>query len=306
MDLSIVIVSYNVKGFLEQALRALIHAAEGIEAEILVVDNASFDGSPEMVESLFPQVHLMRSENVGFAGGNNLALRQCKGRYVLLINPDTLVQADTLRVMMRFLEEHPAAGAAGCKLLNPDGTLQLACRRGFPTPMAALSKMVGLAALFPRSPVFGAYNLTYLRPEQTHEVDALSGSFMMVRREVLDAVGLLDERFFMNGEDLDWCYRIKKAGWRIYYVPDTQVIHFGGQSQKLVSRYRERLWFYRAMYLFVKKHRKEGYAHWPLGLLALGIAVRGSLAVACATAAHLGRLVVGRSPGTHRLRGRQL
>lgn len=290
-DLSIVVLSFNVKGFLQQALRTLTDASQGLDVEIFVVDNDSSDGSAEMVESMFPRVRLIRSRNLGFAGGNNLALPLCQGRYVLLINPDTVVLPDTLKVMVRFLDGHPEAGAAGCKLLNPDGTLQLGCHRGFPTPVAAFSKIVGLSALFPQSRIFGAYNLTYLDPDQVHEVDALSGSFMMVRRQILDTVGLLDERFFMNGEDLDWCYRIQRAGWKIYYVPDTEIIHFKGQSQKLVSRYRELLWFYHAMHLFVKKHRRDRYRLWPVPLVTLAIVLGGAIALATKTLARLGVLL---------------
>ncbi|MFH1008586.1 MAG: glycosyltransferase [Candidatus Latescibacterota bacterium] len=280
MDLSVVILNYNVKSFLEQAIRSTLAAMEGIDGELFVVDNASTDGSVEMVRDGFPQVTLIaNTENVGFARGNNIALRKCQGRHILLLNPDTVVHRDSLRVMVDFMDQHPEAGAAGCKILNPDGTLQLACRRGFPTPGVAFFKIVGLSRLFPRSRLFGRYNLTYLDPEQTTEVDAISGSFMMVRREVLERVGLLDETYFMYGEDLDWFYRIRLAGYKIFYVPATEIVHFKGESSKRVPKTKHLVDFYRAMYLFVRKHHRRRYAFFPEWLLTLGIVLRGGISL---------------------------
>jgi len=275
VDLSVVIVSYNVRRFLEQALRSVFAALEGLEGEVWVVDNASSDGSVQMVREQFPQVKLIANEeNVGFARANNQAIAQARGRYVLLLNPDTVVRKDTFRIMVKFMDEHPEAGAAGCKVLNPDGTLQLACRRGFPTPMVAFYKIVGLSSLFPKSRRFGRYNMTYLNPDEVAEVDAVSGSFMMVRREVVEKVGVLDPSFFMYGEDIDWCYRIKQAGWKVYYVPYTEIVHFKGESTKTVPRVRNQVEFYRAMYLFVRKHLKRHFIpHW---VLTAGIVLRGT------------------------------
>jgi len=231
LDISIVIVSYNVKDFLEQTLNSILKASHNLKVEILIVDNRSSDGSPEMVKNKFPKVHLIENNvNLGFAVANNQALKKVNGRYVLLINPDTIVQEDTLTTMIEFFSENPEAGAAGCKILNADGSLQLACRRSFPTPFVAFSKIIGLSRLFPRSRWFGKYNLTYLDPDGIASVDAVSGSFIFFRREILDSVGYFDESFFMYGEDLDWCYRIKKAGWQIYYVPKTQIIHYKGET----------------------------------------------------------------------------
>src|SRR2546427_9362337 len=190
MDLSIVIVNYNVRPFLENAIISVEKALEGISSEIIIVDNGSDDGSVEMVRQKFPKLDLIAEErNLGFATANNAALRLCKGNYILLLNPDTIVQEDTFRVMRRFLDDHPEVGLAGCKILNPDGTLQLACRRSFPTPWIALTKITGLSTLFPNSRVFGKYNLAYLDPEQSSEVDAVSGSFMFLRRKILDEIG---------------------------------------------------------------------------------------------------------------------
>ncbi len=277
VDLSIIIVNYNVKEFLENALISIKKAIEGINAEIFVVDNASEDGSVEMVRQKFPDVHLIaNTENLGFAKANNQALKLARGKYILLINPDTIVQEDTFKVLISFLESHPDCGMVGCKVLNPDGTLQLACRRSFPTPWVAFTKMVGLSSLFPKSKIFARYNLTYLDPNEVAEVDAVSGSFMMIRREVYEKIGGLDEDFFMYGEDIDWCYRIKKAGWKIYYVPFTQIIHFKGESTKR-SNIDEIRVFYEAMKIFVRKHYKEFAL---LGvILRIGIFLRGLVAL---------------------------
>ncbi len=273
MDISVVIVSYNVSSFLDQALTTLKDSAGGLEYEVFVVDNASSDDSIDMVKKKHPQVRLIENvDNVGFAKANNQALKQVTGRYILLLNPDTVLSHDTLRVMIEFLDNRPGAGAAGCKIINPDGSLQLACRRGFPTPGVAFFKMVGLSNLFPRSKTFGAYNLTYLDPDTITEVDALSGSFMMLRKDVLDEVGFLDEDFFMYGEDLDLCYRIKQGGWKIYYVPSTEIIHFKGESSKTVPSMKSIHDFYDAMQIFVGKHYSvRSWNVFPRRLLNAGI-----------------------------------
>jgi O-antigen biosynthesis protein len=253
-DVSVIIVNYNVRDFLHQALLSIQKALKGIRSEIFVVDNASDDGSVEMVRRKFPKVHLMcNTTNIGFAKANNSALKHASGKYILLINPDTIVQEDTIHVMVEFLNCHPEVGLAGCKILNPDGSMEPACRRSFPTPWVAFSKIFGLSRLFPKIKLFGKYNLTYLSPEETYPVEAVSGSFMMVRSETLKQVGGLDENFFMYGEDLDWCYRIHEAGWKIYYVHSTQIIHYKGESTRR-SSIDEIHMFYEAMRLFVEKH----------------------------------------------------
>ncbi len=273
MDLSVIIVSYNVSSFLDQTLATLSEAVNGLSTEVYVVDNDSHDDSVAMVRRKYPWVKLIESgSNLGFARGNNLALEKSQGRYVLLLNPDTVLRTDTLTTMIDFLDTHPEAGAAGCKVLNPDGSLQLACRRGFPSPGMALYKMIGLSGLFPKSRTFGAYNLTYLDPEVVSEVDALSGSFMMLRKEALDQAGFLDGDFFMYGEDLDLCYRIKQAGWKIYYVPNTEIIHFKGESAKTVPTRKSVRDFYTAMHIFVGKHyRKGSKKYMPQWLVIAGI-----------------------------------
>jgi GT2 family glycosyltransferase/lipopolysaccharide/colanic/teichoic acid biosynthesis glycosyltransferase len=278
-DVSVIIVNYNVRDFLEQCLHSLRRACQHLKAEVMVVDNASRDSSTQMVKRRFPWVQLMENRvNVGFARANNQALKRASGRYILLINPDTLAREDTVEAMSEFMDAHPEAGAVGCKILNPDGTLQLSCRRSFPTPWVALSKILGLGRLFPWSRLFGKYNLTYLDSDKTAEVDALSGSFMFLRPEALKKVGLLDEEYFMYGEDLDLCYRIKKAGWKIYYVPTTQIIHYKGRSTEASAS--TVLDFYRAMVIFVRKHLRRKYLFFLHWFLTLGIAIRAGASFA--------------------------
>ena len=258
-DISIIIVNYNVREFLRQSLLSIRKALApmgvvNLAAEIFVVDNGSNDGSADMVRREFPDVKLIANRaNLGFARANNQALRQATGRLLVLINPDTVVQEDTFTAIRAFFDQHPETGMVGCKVLNPDGSLQLACRRSFPTPWVAFSRLSGLSRLFPNSRWFGRYNLTYLPENENAEVEAISGSFMVVRREALDQVGLLDEDFFLYGEDLDWCFRMRAAGWKIHYFPGTQIIHFKGESAKQSDLDNLRL-FYQAMGLFVRKH----------------------------------------------------
>lgn len=274
MELSIIIVNYNVKRFLEQALLSIQKAIQGIETEIFVVDNASQDGSVAMLRQKFPTIKLiLNTKNVGFAAANNFAIKQSQGKYIVFINPDTIVQEDTFRTLISFFENHPNAGMVGCKILNPDGTLQLACRRSFPTAWVALTRLTGLSHLFPKSRLFGRYNLTYRNPDEIYPVEAISGSFMMTRNIALQQVGLFDETWFMYGEDLDLCYRFGKAGWKIYYVPTTKIIHFKGESSKQSEFDIIRL-FYQAMRLFVAKYYKSYLFQL---LLEVGIILRAGL-----------------------------
>lgn len=254
MDLSIIIVNYNVKEFLQNLLHSIEKASSNITKEVIVVDNASDDGSVELITNKFPSVNLIANkENVGFGKANNQALMIAEGEFILLINPDAIVSEDTFDKMFSFFNKHPEAGLAGCKILNSDGTLQLACRRSFPGPWTSFTKVTGLSSLFPKSNLFARYNLTYLDENNTYEVDAISGSFMMMKKEVLKKVGGFDEQFFMYGEDLDLCYRVQQAGFKVYYVHTTQVIHYKGESTKRSSLDETKV-FYDAMHLFVKKH----------------------------------------------------
>jgi len=254
LDLSIIIVNYNVKEFLQNLLHSIDKASSGISKEMIIVDNASDDGSVELIRNKYPSVNLIiNKENLGFGKANNQALKIAKGKYILLINPDTIVSEDTIDLMIKFFENNKDAGLAGCKILNPDGSLQLACRRSFPGPWTSFCKVTGLSNLFPNSRIFARYNLTYLNEDQTYEVDAISGSFMMMKREVYDKVNGFDEEFFMYGEDLDLCYRIQQAGYKVFYVHNAQIIHYKGESTKR-SNLDETKVFYDAMHLFVKKH----------------------------------------------------
>ncbi|MBE0432186.1 glycosyltransferase [candidate division WOR-3 bacterium] len=278
-DLSIIIVNYNVKAFLEQCLIAIERALGGLDIEVFVVDNASVDGSQSMVRKRFPQVRLIENTaNVGFSTANNQALKLAQGKYVLLLNPDTLIQEDTLTVLKRFLDARPDVGAVGCKLLNPDGSFQIASRRSFPTPWVAFCRIVWLSRIFPKSRLFGQYNVTYLDPDAEAEVDVLSGSLMMLRKSVIDQAGYFDEDYFMYGEDIDLCYRIKKAGWKIVYTPSTKAIHYKGESTKK-SEFSVISTFYSTMLTFVNKHFGGRYSFLLRVLLTLGIYVRAVIAL---------------------------
>ncbi len=254
IDLSIIIVNYNVKEFVLNLLESIRKASSNLTSEIFVVDNASDDGSVEAIREKYPSVNLIdNTKNVGFGAANNQAMALARGKYFLLINPDTIVREDTFTKMINFFETNPNSGIAGCKVLNPDGSLQLACRRGFPGPWTSFTKVMGLSSLFPKSKLFARYNLTYLDENQTYEVDAVSGAFMMMRKNVYEKIGGFDPQFFMYGEDLDLCYRTQKAGFKVNYVHSTEIIHYKGESTKRSSIDETKV-FYDAMHLFVRKH----------------------------------------------------
>lgn len=260
MDLSIIIVNYNVKYFLEQALHAVRKACHGIESEIFVVDNRSLDGSCDMVRNLFPEVNLIENkENLGFAKANNQAIRQAKGKYILLLNPDTVVEEDCFLKVIAFMDQHQDAGAVGVKMIDGSGKFLPESKRGLPTPEVAFYKISGLAALFPKSKKFGKYHLGFLDKNETHEVEVLAGAFMMIRKDVLFQVGLLDEDYFMYGEDIDLSYCIAKAGYKNYYFPDTTIIHYKGESTKKTS-VNFVFTFYKAMVIFARKHYSVKHA----------------------------------------------
>ena len=251
--LSIIIVSWNCRDLLSRCLDTVFAGKLEIDYEVIVVDNNSTDGTVTFTEKFSAGKVIINRENVGFARANNQALRQCRGELILLLNPDTEIEPATLQVMVDFMANHPECGMAGCKVLNPDGTLQLACRRNIPGLADAFFKLSGLSRLFPRSRRFARYNLTYLPADRVSPVDAVSGSFLITRREVVDKIGPLDERFFMYGEDLDWCWRAVQAGYQNYYVPDTAIVHYHGGSSKK-RPVRAAYHFYEAMYLFYDKH----------------------------------------------------
>ncbi len=278
IEISIVVVNYNVKHFLEQCLMAIDRARHNLNIEIIVVDNASVDGSQAMVRKKFPNVRLIENyKNLGFARANNQALKVARGKYILILNPDTLIQEDTLVILKKFLDENPKVAAVGCKLLNPDGSFQIASRRSLPTPWVAFTKITGLSKIFPRTRLFGQYNLTYLSCEREGEVDVLSGALMLMRSEVLKKVGYFDEDYFMYGEDIDLCYRIKKAGGKIYYTPKTKAIHYKGESTKR-GDFSYITNFYSSMLIFINKHFKDRYSTFVKAILKAGIYLRASLA----------------------------
>ena len=260
MKLSVVIVNYNVKHFLEQCLHSVYKAAKGIETEIFVVDNNSVDGSARLIREKFPNlVYIENTENVGFSKANNQAIRLAKGEFILLLNPDTVVEEDTFRKVVSFMETHPDAGGLGVKMIDGKGNFLPESKRGLPTPEVAFYKMFGISKLFPRSKRFGRYHLSYLNENEVHSVDVLAGAFMLLRKETLDKIGLLDETFFMYGEDIDLSYRITKAGYKNYYFPGTTIIHYKGESTKKGSLNYVKV-FYNAMIIFARKHFTGGKA----------------------------------------------
>lgn len=279
MKLSVVIVNYNVKYFLEQALYSVFKALEGVEGEVFVVDNNSADGSCEMVKQKFPRVILIENKtNTGFSVANNQAIRQARGEYVLLLNPDTVVQEDCFMQCIRFMDAHPDAGALGVKMIDGKGRFLPESKRGLPTPAIAFYKMFGLASLFPRSKRFGGYHLGYLSNDEVHEVEVLAGAFMFMRKATLDRTGLLDEDYFMYGEDIDLSYRITRSGYKNYYFPGTTIIHYKGESTKKTS-VNYVFVFYRAMIIFARKHYSSRHARLFNLLISMAIYLRAGVSI---------------------------
>lgn len=279
MKLSVVIVNYNVKYFLEQCLHSVLVAINGLSAEVFVVDNNSVDGSIEMVADKFPQVQLIANkENTGFSMANNQAIRLAKGEYILLLNPDTVVEHDTFSKCVDFMDSHSDCGGLGIKMVDGKGRFLPESKRGLPTPLVAFYKIFGLSALFPKSKIFGKYHLGFLDKDETHVVDVLAGAYMMLRRETLDKTGLLDETFFMYGEDIDLSYRITKAGYKNYYYPGARIIHYKGESTKK-SSINYVFVFYNAMVIFAQKHFSQKNARLFSILIHIAIYLRAGIAV---------------------------
>lgn len=277
--LSVVIVNYNVKHFIEQCLFSVLKASENIACEVFVVDNNSVDGSVTLIQEKFPQVNLIVNKvNTGFSVANNQALKIAKGEYVLLLNPDTVVQEDTFSKILAFMDAHPEAGGLGVKMLDGQGNFAPESKRGLPTPEVAFYKMFGFARFFPKSKRFGKYHLSYMSEDEFSEIDVMSGAFMLIRKTVLDKIGFLDETFFMYGEDIDLSYRIKLAGYKNYYFPDTQIIHYKGESTKR-SSLNYVVIFYKAMAIFSNKHFSGSNAFWFNALIHLAIFLKASLAL---------------------------
>ncbi len=276
-DLSIAIVHYETPAELHDCLVSLAVAARGLATEIFVVDNASTRFTAQLVtDAIAAAVVLRNTRNLGFARAANQALRQANGRYLLLLNPDTILAPDTLRLMLEYMDSHADVGCATPRLVLPDGRLDLACRRSFPTPTVSFYRMTLLSRLFPRSRRFARYNLTYLDEHNEAEIDAPCGAFMMVRAEVREQVGLLDERYFMYGEDLDWAYRIKQAGWRVMYTPITTVTHVKRASSRQ-ARIATIKSFHEAMRIFYRRHYESRYPRPVSWLTYLGINLREML-----------------------------
>ncbi len=279
MKLSIIIVNYNVRHFLEQCLHSVVRATRHTEHELFVVDNASVDGSCHMVREKFPEVRLIENHrNSGFSTANNQAIRLSTGKFILLLNPDTIVEEDTFVKALRFMEEHPDAGGLGVKMIDGKGRFLPESKRGLPTPWVAFYKIFGLSRLFPRSRKFGKYHLSYLDENKTAPVDVLCGAFMMLRRETLDKTGLLDETFFMYGEDIDLSYRILQAGYQNYYFPESTIIHYKGESTRKESVNYVKV-FYNAMIIFARKHFSGGNARIYIFFIHLAIWFRAFIAI---------------------------
>ncbi|MCY4526978.1 MAG: glycosyltransferase family 2 protein [Anaerolineaceae bacterium] len=284
-DLGIVILNWNTRDLLRRCLQTVL-ASEGIERfRVVVVDNASDDDSVAMLRQEFPQVGVIANAvNSGYPAGNNLGLRQLgfegagrirddAPRHAMLLNPDTEVPPDALARLVDYMDTRPEIGIAGPRLVLPDGSLDLACRRSFPSPQVSLYRFTGLASLFPRHRRFGRYNMTFADPEQELEVDAVVGACMIVRGEAIAQAGLLDEDFFMYGEDLDWAWRIKAAGWKVYYQPRVVVQHVKRAASRQSRRASHE--FQRAMLIFYRKHYRRSTPLWLHSLVMTGLLLKG-------------------------------
>jgi GT2 family glycosyltransferase len=283
IDVSICIPTLNASNYLRNCLRSiqdqhlLIWASTGtngadhpdedtsaqdhrLSIEVIIVDNASSDDTLQMLAGEYPAVRLItNSSNLGFTHPVNQALQLSQGRYMLLLNPDTVVLPGAINELVGYIETHPEVGICGPKVLNSDGTLQKACKRGVSRPWATFSYFSGLYALFPHNKLFGGYLLNYLDEDKIHEVDGISGSCMLIRRSVVDQIGYLDERFFAYQEDADYCFQAKKAGWKVVYFPSAQVIHYGGQGGSRAQPYKSIIEWHRSYYLYYRKNLASDY-----------------------------------------------
>ena len=258
MELSVIIVSFNVRDFLKQCVHSVLIASENIDCEIFVVDNNSEDGSIEMITSEFPVVKLIiNNVNAGFSSANNQAIKKAAGRFVLLLNPDTVVENDTFSKCIDFMNKRPDAGAMGIRMINGEGRFLPESKRALPTPGIAFFKSFGFSFLFPESRFLNRYYLPQTDNHETSLTEVISGAFMFIRREVLNKSGLLDEDFFMYGEDIDLSYRLLQTGYKNYYFPEVQIVHFKGRSTEKNS-FKDILYFYKAMRIYVNKRAAEG------------------------------------------------
>jgi N-acetylglucosaminyl-diphospho-decaprenol L-rhamnosyltransferase len=282
LDVGIVILNWNTRDLLKRCLETVLASEGDFTYQVVVVDNHSSDGSAEMVRQNFPTVQVIESgSNGGYSFGNNFGLRAlgfCEKskdapRYAVLLNPDTEVPPHAFYEMTQFMDSRPDVGVAGPKLVLEDGSLDLACRRSFPTPIVSFYRFSGLSKLFPNNPHFGRYNMTFVDPDQEIEVDSVVGAYMQVRREAIEQAGLLDETFFMYGEDLDWAYRIKKAGWKVFYHPQVVVKHVKRAASRKSKK--AQFEFQRAMLIFYRKHYQATTPLWLHSLVILGLLLKG-------------------------------
>jgi GT2 family glycosyltransferase len=280
VDLSVCIVTYKARACLRDCLRSLYEHTHTLDFEVIVVDNGSEDGVAEMLREEYPEVRFIQNDrNTGYTLPMNQSLRAGSGRYLLQLNPDTLIRPAALDRLVQFLEENSTVGICGPKVLNKDGTLQKACRRGEPRPLAVISYFTGLARMFPQSKRFGEYLMTYMDEDETHPVASLSGSCMLIRREVVDQIGYLDERFFAYQEDADYCYRARQAGWGVYYLPTAQIIHFGGQGGSRVQPYRSIVEWHKSYFRYYRKHLAKDYFILFNGFYYIAMGVKFGLAL---------------------------
>jgi hypothetical protein len=289
LDIGIIILNWNTRDFLKRCLETVLASEGDFNYKVIVVDNASSDDSVAMMRSEFPQVELIASDiNGGYPYGNNLGLKALgfhgagqvdadAPRYAVLLNADTEVPPDAFYRMMQYMDSRPEIGVAGPKLVLNDGNLDLACRRSFPTPLVSFYRFSGLSKLFPDHPQFGRYNMTFADPDQELEVDSVVGAYMQVRREAIEAVGLLDETFFMYGEDLDWAYRIKTAGWKVFYYPNVVIKHVKRAASR--KSQRAQFEFNRAMLIFYRKHYRMTTPLWLHTLVLMGLLAKGGPAL---------------------------
>lgn len=293
IDLSIIVLSFNTKELLRECLASIKkNAPPTLRSELIVVDNASIDGSADVVRSEFPKITLIENkENVGYTKGNNMAIKKAKGRYVLFLNTDTVVHKNTLETMVDFMDEYKDAGTATCRVELPNGKLDDSCHRGFPTPWRALLHFTGLSKLFPNSMLLNGYHLGWRDLNKIHQIDSCSGAFMIVRRSAGEEVGWWDEDFFWYGDDLDFCYRLKKKGWKVYFVPTVKILHYKGVSGGIKSisqhltratrqtRLRATKARFEAMKIFYQKHYMNKYPKPITWLVIQGIEFKLTLAL---------------------------
>ncbi|MBW9156997.1 glycosyltransferase family 2 protein [Clostridium tagluense] len=274
MDVSIIIVNYNTKDLTKQTIQAVIETTNKAKYEIILVDNASRDGTVEAVQEEYPNIKvIVNTENLGFSKANNIGMRQSIGKYVLLLNSDTKVLCNCIDKCFAYMEQHKDICTLGPKINLENGDFDHACKRGFPTPASSFYYMLKFDKFFPGNKKYGRYKMNYLSVDEVNEVDSLTGAFMMVRKEVIDKIGDLDEEFFMYGEDLDWCYRIKEAGYKVMYYPEAKMIHYKGQSSKK-KRTKTIYEFHRAMYLFYNKHYYKKYNLFITLFVYVGIGIK--------------------------------